>query len=90
MRDRDEPKGQQTKVVVSRVVRNVAVDDDKFLFVGLVEAREWRSRRGRNGKRKIAIGHRSMAQLSSSRLIPAGPAHPEKSPVPRVRVAGLT
>jgi hypothetical protein len=63
------------------VVRNVAVDDDKFLFVGLAEAREWRSRRGRSGKRKIAIGHRSMAQLSSSRLIPAGPAHPEKSPV---------
>jgi hypothetical protein len=36
LRDRDEPKGQETKVVVSRVVRNVAVDDDKFLFVELV------------------------------------------------------
>ena len=39
---------------------------------------EWRCRRGRNGRRKIAIDHRSMsmAQLSSSRLMPTGPSHP--------------
>jgi hypothetical protein len=28
----DEPKGQQTKVVVSSVVRDVAVDDDNKFF----------------------------------------------------------
>jgi hypothetical protein len=32
----DEPKGQQTKVAVSSLFRNVAVDDNEF-FVGLRE-----------------------------------------------------
>jgi hypothetical protein len=87
----NEPKGQQTKVVVSAVVRNDAdgarLRRQKVSFclfsVDLLSfwRGEWRCRRGRNGRRKIAIDdHQSMAQLSSSRLMPTGPSHPGNPP----------
>jgi hypothetical protein len=67
----------------SGMMQIIRVYDDSqspcFLLIcfPFCEAEEWRSRSGRNGRRKIAIDNRSMAtQLSSPRLMPAGPSPP--------------
>jgi hypothetical protein len=84
------------------MVQMIRVYDDsqRLLFsVNLLsscEAEEWRSKSGRNGRRKIAIDESidREAQLSSSRVIPTGPSlpgdpHPSMGSIGRLQV-GLT